>query len=787
MSLLLNNNVGYTIVGSPTINNGIATNYNASNYIPISIENVENINNFEFVTYVQLGELNSWVYGISADSIGISNARWMLGTSLNKIRLIAGNVGAWTVDFTSNSEFNVNDWIYIKVYCDYTTKTFTLYTSLDGITWINEGSAINENYTEGTSRIIFLGRDNYALNCFAAIDINKTYIKYNNITLFNGKQTQSISIQDIKFNNNIGYTIIGTPTINNGIVSNFSNGNYLKLQSNIPIITSFEENIRFKITQDCAGKSLLSYSTTYNSNNLEGNINISNNLDSINTSLFIKYDGTYDTYIISYDFSQHLNEYFTFKVFTDLSNVYLYLYDKDNNLVGTNIYNNLNLAGIIDSNKILIGNIYDESDYWPSEIDLNNTYVKINNITWFNGKQTASTEVNFIILNNDIIWYRDWNNKPADWSDIRKGCPAESIALYVAHPSDFSAYDNFGFSPGIVGDYNVFIDGVQYGTTYTSGSSCSITWSTSGITTGDDITTPSAMKAHKIWIEPATPGNNFYSFRSNRVASAGTEEQGLLWCHFNFNNNISLNKGFSSGESFTYFNKILQAVTAKNNIINISAGQYNLSSAFYNCEKLEYLPIINGNNGTFSSYAIFYNCQSLKKLEFKNLSFAGSTNICTNCYNLEEFIYGLDISPSPGAFKNCYKLKKTPAIAKNGSADTLNEFITNASSLEDTIFDFSGYNNVTILRCYGSSSHFMTGFKGLRVSSLAPFTYQYSPQINISYTGMDRAALVQLFNDLPTVSAGQIINITGCTGTSSLTADDRAIATNKGWTINPAS
>lgn len=388
------------------------------------------------------------------------------------------------------------------------------------------------------------------------------------------------------------------------------------------------------------------------------------------------------------------------------------------------------------------------------------------------------------IFRNLMMQQGGWDGKPSDWSDIRKDCPADSIALYVAHPTDFSAYDNFGFYPGIVGDYNVFIDGVQYGTTYTSGSACSITWSTLGITTGDNITTPSAMKAHKIWIEPATPGNNFYSFRSNRVASSGTEEQGLLWAHFNFKNNITLNKGFSSGDSWTYFNKILQAVTAKNNIINISAGAYNLSAAFYNCEKLEYLPIINGNNGTFSSYGIFYNCKSLKKLKFKNLSFDGSTNICTNCYNLEEFIYnGSDISANPQAFKDCYKLKKTPTIANNGNTTTLNEFITNASSLEDTVFDFSGYDNVTRLSCYGSESHFMTGFKGLRVSNEAPFSYATPPQINISYTGMDRTALVQLFNSLPTVSSGQVIWITGCIGAMDLSDDDIAIAEGKGWSV----
>ena len=76
----------------------------------------------------------------------------------------------------------------------------------------------------------------------------------------------------------------------------------------------------------------------------------------------------------------------------------------------------------------------------------------------------------------------------------------------------------------------------------------------------------------------------------------------------------------------------------------------------------------------------------------------------------------------------------------------------------------------------------MDGFKGLRVSNQAPFSGS-TPQINVSYTGMDRAALVQLFNDLPTVSGGQVINITGCTGSADLTEDDKSIATNKGWDI----
>jgi acetyl-CoA acetyltransferase len=57
-----------------------------------------------------------------------------------------------------------------------------------------------------------------------------------------------------------------------------------------------------------------------------------------------------------------------------------------------------------------------------------------------------------------------------------------------------------------------------------------------------------------------------------------------------------------------------------------------------------------------------------------------------------------------------------------------------------------------------------------------------SPQIDISYNGLGQAALVQVFNDLPTITA-KTINITGCSGAAALTAGERAIATGKGWTI----
>lgn len=275
------------------------------------------------------------------------------------------------------------------------------------------------------------------------------------------------------------------------------------------------------------------------------------------------------------------------------------------------------------------------------------------------------------------------------------------------------------------------------------------------ITTGDIITTPSLLKAHKIWIEPATEGNNITAFHCDRVASSGTEEQGVLWAHFNLANQISLNT-FASNVS-NYSEPLFTSVTAKNNKLSVSSLYY----AFYNTV-LEYIPnfifpssfniLLSGafyntkiKNITIKDTALtsleesFYNCQELEKLNFKNVDFSGLT-----------------------------------------SAHLM---LTNAKKLKDTSFDFSAATGLTKLGAYGDSSHFIGGLKGLRVSNEAPFDNATAPQINISYTGMDRNAIVTLFNDLPTVNAGQIINITVCTGSEDLTSAEIQIATDKGWTV----
>lgn len=394
-----------------------------------------------------------------------------------------------------------------------------------------------------------------------------------------------------------------------------------------------------------------------------------------------------------------------------------------------------------------------------------------------------------LLTNLEIRGKKSKFKKPNSWSDIRKDCPTDSIALYVGcrEEYDYTIFDNLGFTATCTGGYNVFIDGTQYGTTYASGAQCDITWSTSGITTGDDITTPETLKAHKIWITPATEGAEITAFHCSRVAASGDEGQGVLWAHFNLSNEIDLTNGFSNYGVLR--NTLFLALTAKNNIIKASGIAGLLGEGadrIMLATNTSYVPVFDLNNNTIGGGGAFnvLTTATMQEVILKNGTINFADQMFTNTTNLKK-VKTINLSFSGNRndmFKNCQTIEELPKGLVWNNTTQASDFLTNAKNLKDTVLDVSSATNLTKIGCYGDSYNFIAGFKGLRVSDQAPFSGT-APQINVSYTGMDRAALVQLFNDLPTVSAGQIISIVGCPGSSDLTDDDKAIATEKGWTI----
>lgn len=86
-------------------------------------------------------------------------------------------------------------------------------------------------------------------------------------------------------------------------------------------------------------------------------------------------------------------------------------------------------------------------------------------------------------------------------------------------------------------------------------------------------------------------------------------------------------------------------------------------------------------------------------------------------------------------------------VFANKNATEINNFLNYDSSYSE-ILDLSNLNKMEKVAVNGTADRKMEGLKGLLVSQNAPFTGT-SPQINASYTGLNKSALVSLFESAP--------------------------------------
>ena len=86
-------------------------------------------------------------------------------------------------------------------------------------------------------------------------------------------------------------------------------------------------------------------------------------------------------------------------------------------------------------------------------------------------------------------------------------------------------------------------------------------------------------------------------------------------------------------------------------------------------------------------------------------------------------------------------------VFANKNATEINNFL-NYDSTYSEILDLSNLSKMEKVAVNGTADRKMEGLKGLLVSPNAPFTGA-SPQINASYTGLNKSALVSLFESVP--------------------------------------
>ena len=193
---------------------------------------------------------------------------------------------------------------------------------------------------------------------------------------------------------------------------------------------------------------------------------------------------------------------------------------------------------------------------------------------------------------------------------------------------------------------------------------------------------------------------------------------------------------------------------------------------FNNCYSLETIPLFITSAGTNFS-GMFSSCYSLKEIPLINTALGlNFSSMFLNCWSSLKTIplinTGLGTNFSQ-MFTNCYSLQFMPLI-NTASGTNFNQMFFSCNSLQ-SLPNFNTALGTIFTSILGISSLAKGAFQGTRYA--------------ISYSGscLSQSAIVDIFNGLGTAVGTPTITVSNNPGYAGLTAAERLIATNKGWTI----
>jgi hypothetical protein len=173
------------------------------------------------------------------------------------------------------------------------------------------------------------------------------------------------------------------------------------------------------------------------------------------------------------------------------------------------------------------------------------------------------------------------------------------------------------------------------------------------------------------------------------------------------------------------------------------------------------------------SVSSLFSTTLIRKIGNINMSAATTvTNIFANMWNLRE-VGNVNLAAGTsfsGLFSNCTNLYKIGTITSTAVTNLTSAF-TGCVSLREITF-----TNLTNVTTMGNPFSSCFSLQNIRVPNLKVTT-------TFVDCAMERAALVQVFNDLGTPITTQTITVTRNPGSADLTAADILIATNKNWTV----
>ena len=366
-----------TIKGTLTENDGVFSGFSASNYLKLQQPFSSNENwiiSLKLKTSNVANTSTEYIFGSTNGSdrsilLGYGGGLFKLWLSSNGTAWdIVSGIGTYTLQ--ANTDY------YVRL--SYINSAYKFEISTDNINWV-DGGTISSTTPIYNNSILYFGAcwdksTNY-MKGDGNFDLNNSYIKIGS-TKYN--------LQAV-----VGYTVVGSPTIVDGVVSGFSSGNYLYLPSapswsNIDILETFTT-----FTTSTMNTLQIVMGSRYSQATCCVEITSANKplfritySDSGGTT---KYKETTINYVLSANTKYKVKNYFNKQTLVIKSE----LYDENGIMLAS-------ASSSLASDYTSIANI---NDFWygynpqrgtfSGSIDFNNnnTYIKINNKLWFNGQQ----------------------------------------------------------------------------------------------------------------------------------------------------------------------------------------------------------------------------------------------------------------------------------------------------------------------------------------------------------------------------------------------------------------
>lgn len=256
--------------------------------------------------------------------------------------------------------------------------------------------------------------------------------------------------------------------------------------------------------------------------------------------------------------------------------------------------------------------------------------------------------------------------------------------------------------------------------------------------------------------------------------------------YFKYNNVHSKSKDIGSTYTVSEVNKAIK-ITAKGDIATYKdnadfkfcpkfdiSNETKIGSTFYSCANLISIPLLDTAKAVDANL-MFYNCKSLITIPLIDTSsvtnMSSMFNTCSSLLSIPK-LNTSKVTKTSLCFYKCQALTFIPAIDTSSVTDAGSMFNTCESLITVPQLDFSSLTNANLMFYRCSALTTLGGFLGLKAD------------LDLSSsTKLTHDSLMNVINKAADVTSSPKTLTLGSTNLAKLTTDEKAIATNKGWTL----